>query len=462
MKKSLRFITTAVVLTIATLTSACGNTKDVDKVSSESGKIPTYKSFENPDEEGLFFGIYVDPTQQTVEAYQKVKDCGVRTVVIDPWNGTALNSDGLGKALDCCEEVGLDAFILVNNSHMTEHEEELESFVDLATVDYTKYPAFKGVYAFDEPSMTQMDWIVEDMKKWESSIYKDYIYLVNMMRSDETTGTDTAKYLQTYSEKVLSKNDDNILIYDVYPLYAKVGDKTLPYLRDFTLPTLESFAKLAKEQGSEFYAYLQTYCSKDGEVRDMVSVNDARFNVAYHLAYGVKGFTCFTYATLSQFGDSMVSGNGQELPKYYYIQEVFSELKNWEHVYKAFDWEGTMTLLGEERGYGAQDESHIKELQYSLDSHERIESIDTEYDLLVGTFKDAEDNDGFLFTSYTDPYYMKDNEIKVTFNDTSKALIYYNGELLTNDEDNTCYLLKDGVLEYDLEAGDYLFVIPIK
>ena len=194
----------------------------------------------------------------------------------------------------------------------------------------------------------------------------------------------------------------------------------------------------------------------------MVSVNDARFNVAYHLAYGVKGFTCFTYATLSQFGDSMVSGNGQELPKYYYIQEVFSELKNWEHVYKAFDWEGTMTLLGEERGYGAQDEEHITQLQYSLESHKRIDTVETEYDLLIGTFKDKEENDGFLFTSYTDPYYMKDNEIKVTFNDTSKALIYHNGSLITNDKNETYYMLKDGILEFDLEAGDYLFVIPIK
>ena len=179
------------------------------------------------------------------------------------------------------------------------------------------------------------------------------------------------------------------------------------------------------------------------------------------MAYGSKGFACFTYESQSQFGASMIYANGSKLSNYYYVQEVFNELKDWEHVYMTFDWEGTMTKKGTATGNGVCS-GHLDALTQSLASHERISSIETSYDLLVGTFKDANNNDGFLITSYTDPYYEIENTVKVTFNDASKALVYKNGELQTNYNKKSCYVLEDGVLEMKLEAGDYLFVVPVK
>ena len=175
---------------------------------------------------------------------------------------------------------------------------------------------------------------------------------------------------------------------------------------------------------------------------------------------------CFTYIHMAQFGSGLVTGNGAPTDAYYYVQEVFQELRGFENVFLSFDWEGTMTLLGPnrgtDRGYGEQPETNISNLVYSLESHDRIKKVDTEYDLIIGTFKDENDNDGFLITSYTDPYYFKDNNISVEFNNATRALVYYNGKLLTNDEAGTCYVLEDGVLNFDLEAGDYLFVIPVR
>ena len=155
--------------------------------------------------------------------------------------------------------------------------------------------------------------------------------------------------------------------------------------------------------------------------------------------------------------------NGSKLSNDYYVQEVFNELKDWEHVYMAFDWVGTMTKKGAATGNGVCS-GHLDKLTQSLTSHERISSIETDYDLLVGKFKDADNNDGFLITSYVDPFYYKEieNTVKVTFNDASKAIIYKNGELQTNYNKKSCYVLEDGVLEMTLEAGDYLFVVPVK
>lgn len=453
------------ILTVAMLMmSSCKVDNDDDKGGKKpagTGELPVYG--ELAEGEGFYFSLFADPAQQTLEAYQNIVDCGMNWVYIDPWSGTYINSAGLIKALEMCEQVGLNALIMINNTHDGGIDEHV-SFLDAATIDYTQYPAFKGVYAFDEPSLADMDWIAADYERWCNSQYKDYIYLVNMMsKADDCPNT--PEFLEKYWDIVLSKNLNNILVYDLYPLYASIGDKVEPYIRENTLYVSEQFSKFAKEKGSSYYVYFQTYSSKDGQVRDMISVNDTRFQIAYNLAYGAQGFIPFTYLSMSQFANGMVSGAGTKLDYYYYVQEVFGELKNFENVYFAFDYQQTMAILGpnegDERGYGEQDEYHIQKLTNSLESHDRIKTVETEYDLLIGTFKDDNDNDGFLITSYTDPYYMKDNNISIEFNDATRALIYYNGTLLTNDAEGTCYILEDGKLNLDLEAGDYAFVIPV-
>ena len=44
----------------------------------------------------------------------------------------------------------------------------------------------------------------------------------------------------------------------------------------------------------------------------------------------------------------------------------------------------------------------------------------------------------------------------------TRALVYVNGKLKTNDEESTCFRLDGGKLNLTLNAGDYAFVIPVK
>ena len=427
-----------------------------------SGELPTYGDLEG--HPGFHISIFGDPAQQTVEAYQQLKDLGCNWVYLDPWNGTNINTPGLIKALEVCEQVGLNALIMINNAADATPETAV-SFLDVATVDYTQYPAFKGVYAGDEPDLEMAKWHAADLERWENSQYKDYIYLVNTCVR-LTDNLPSNEWVQLYWDNFLSKSDDNYLVFDKYPLYAKIGDKVLPYLRENWLSHLDAYSNLAKEQDCKYITYIQTYTEKDGSARDMVSVRDARFQVAMSLAYGSQGFACFTYINMSQFGPSMVTGNGQKLDKYYYVQQAFNEIRSFEDVYFAFDWQGVMPVLGPnrgtDRGYGEQPEEHITTLVHTLDEIDRIDNVKTDYDLFIGAFEDKDGNDGFLITSYTDPYYLKNNNIEIDFNSASRALIYYNGYLLTNDEAGSCYNLDDGVLKFNLEAGDYIFVIPVK
>ena len=431
-----------------------------DTPKTYSDVIPTYAALTDPTTQGFYTSLFGDPYQQTVEAYKTIKDCGFRYVQLDPWFGTALDSPGLISALEACEANDLKAIIMINNNH----EEGWVPFsFEEATLDYTQYAAFEGFYSFDEPNRSQFDWIANDLTKWQNSKYKDYTYMLTMMSGDGTSDRDT--FLSEYCEKVLKNNKDKILQYDKYPLWADISDKTMPYIEKDTLGVLEDMARYAKKYEAELYAFLQTTEYSNGAARAMESAHDVRFQVAMYLAYGAKGFPCFTYVSMPNagFGDAMIEADGTIYPTYYYVQEVFQELFDWEHVYMDFEWNGTMTLLGQNRSqYGSQNENHITSLAFSLEEHDRIKKIKNENDLLVGTFEDSKGYDGFLITSYTDPYYKKSNEIEIEFNETSKALIYHNGQLVTTDEAETYYALQDGKLVWELETGDYLFVIPVK
>ncbi len=432
-----------------------------DTPKTYSDVIPTYAALTDPTTQGFHTSLFGDPYQQTAEAYKTIRDCGFRYVQLDPWFGTGFNSQGLINALNACDANELKAIIMIDNNH--EEGWEPYSFLDNATIDYKQYPAFHGYYCFDEPNRTQFDWVANEMERWEESEYKDYLFMLTMMCGDGTSDMDT--FLTEYCEKVLKHNDDKILQYDNYPMWVDITDKKLPYINQDVLISLESMARYAKKYDAKLYPFLQTTEYSNGGARGMQSVSDARFQVAMYLAYGAKGFPCFTYVSMPNagFGDAMIEADGTIYPTYYYVQEVFHELFDWENVYMDFEWNGTMTLLGQNRSqYGSQDESHITQLAYSLEKHDRIKEVKNENDLLIGTFEDSNGYDGFLITSYTDPYYRKSNEIEIEFNETSKAVIYYNGELITTDEAETYYALQDGKLVWELEAGDYLFVIPVK
>ncbi len=456
MKKLLSVIM-AVMMTVCVAVGCAP--EESNPAGDGTGELPTYAPLTDPMTEGIYTAIFGDPAQVTDAAYKDVADCNIRYVFLDGWYGTNTETS-LVKALEACENNGLKAYIMPNNTHDEPGKEK--SFTAYDT-DFTQYPAFEGFYMFDEPMRTQFDWIANDLDAWKQSKYKNHEYLINMMHGDGTSDFDT--FIDEYAQKVLSKQDKKKLMYDCYPFEADIdGDKVLPHLGARWLKSLENFSQAALRYDVDLYTYIQTLEYENGQMRAPQSVEDIRFECAVNMAYGSVGMACFTYLKFNNtgFGDSMVAQSGEKLPIYGYVQEAFGELFKWEHVYRAFDYKGTITKAGTATGFGTQDRSHFTQLAYSLDGHERIKSINTERDLLIGTFKDKNNNDGFLVTTYADPFYRKTNEISLEFNNASRALVYKNGELVTNDTDGKCYNLSGGKLGMKLNAGDMLFVVPVK
>lgn len=466
--KKIMSVALAAIMSVCALVGCGGNPEPKPSGGGEAyafkTELPTYAKLEDPVKDGFYTAIFGDPAQITTEAYKAVKDCNIRYVYVDSWYGTG-SAEKRTAVMEKCAENGLKAYIMPNNTHDNIRDNiDNKSFEDFdGEVDYSQYPAFAGYYMSDEPTRSQYDWLAADLAKWNANEkYKDYEYLVNMMYGDGTCDIDT--YLTEYCDKILKNNKHKRLLYDCYPLSADIDEKTVPYLYKNWLKSLEDFSQYAIKYDAEFATYIQTLSYDNGKNRAPQSVADIRFQCAVNMAYGSKGMACFTYLTFSNsgFGDSMVAQSGEKLPIYYYVQEAFGEILGFEEVFTAFDYKGTMAKYGTATGYGTQNRDHIGSLTYALEKHGAIKSVTNERDTLIGAFKDGNGYDGFMITTYADPYYRKTNAVSVDFGTATRALVYVNGKLKTNDEENTCFRLDGGKLNLTLNAGDYAFVIPVK
>ena len=138
---------------------------------------------------------------------------------------------------------------------------------------------------------------------------------------------------------------------------------------------------------------------------------------------------------------------------YGWAKELNAEIKKFDNVYLSFDWQGVYPVVGSENESGfvpAYDR-----LQSPLSSLSCASAVTATQDTLVGQFQDENGNDGLIVTNYSDPAVGLNDEVSITFQDANRALVYRNGE-------RTVYVLQDGVLDLTLEAGEGVFVIPVK
>ena len=112
-----------------------------------------------------------------------------------------------------------------------------------------------------------------------------------------------------------------------------------------------------------------------------------------------------------------------------------------------------MTKIGSKNEKGTQPA--FEGLSETICSHERIASFDAEQDAIIGAYKDGDCRDGFMVCNYTVPAYRIKNKISLKFNDCDGVIYYREGEYNFVEA-------KKGVFEIELDAGEGIFVIPVK
>lgn len=407
---------------------------------------------EYPDDKEMWIGGWDVPIN-TLEDYQMAKDMGLTHLFIDGVFATR-GTDAYCKQLEYCEQVGLKAIVGMDTSLDNGAGVEVDLF------DYSAYPAVEMINLWDEPPVEQFPDVndrIEAMKKLYDG--KDMTLYVNLNPANPvsmTTMTSTEDYLQKFCDQVLPGIPGRkILSTDVYPLLYTRGQYVIA---STWLEHMSQYAYFAKEYGADFHMFIQSY--SDGQCREIESREDLTFQIYTDMAFGIDGFTYFTYrkSFLGGFGGGCVENDVSctPTPIYAWAQEANREIQNFDHVYLSFDWEGVFPVNGSDNQ--ANDPTYENTLFLGI-AHP-LESLDcgsvtATQDTLVGQFKDGEGRDGLIVTNFTDPLYSMKDTVHFTFQDATRAVVYRNGE-------RKIYEVKDNQLEITLASGEGIFLIPVK
>ena len=204
--------------------------------------------------------------------------------------------------------------------------------------------------------------------------------------------------------------------------------------------------------------FIQSY--SDGGRRDILSKDDLTFQVYTDMAFGINGFTYFTYrkSFLGGFGGGCVENDVSCKPTevYYWAQETNEAINKFDHVYLSFDWNGVMGVNG--KNNVADDPEYenasFMNLATPLKELDCAKSVSATEDTIIGQFKDKDGRDGLMVTNFSEPTTGLRDVVSFEFKKANRAIVYRNGE-------RKIYEVKKNKLDLKLACGEGVFVIPV-
>lgn len=414
----------------------------------------------------------------TEQQYQWMKDCGMTAVIVDRKYDayTGVNSR---RILQMCEELGLDVYFVLDKFYGAEQLKPYESFV--------QYSSFAGFY-IDEPyTKSHLDNVADQARGiYEMSPNLRHILNITcevVLASDDLLWAYPSKealdaaiangdFFTTYEDYtnyamdvVLKPNSNVMLTATNYPMV----DYRTETLRETWLNTLGKCQTISSAAGSTMLQFVQSAGHKNGNNEFFLrqpTEADVRWLRYTTLAYGGEGFMDFVYTSLSDGGEVREGCYGPiywtdvndyntyyRTDVWYSIQKVNKELNSFDHVLLSFDWQGVLC-------HNVKNDPSVKPVFDNavgkLSEHKRLEKIKSTGDLLIGCFKDENDYDGFLVVNFTETVNNSRvrNEVSITFDYATKALVYINGQ-------EKLVTLKNHTFTHTMLPGEGFFIIPI-
>ena len=428
-----KLLVTALAASFALMLPGCADAESV---------LPEYT-----DDKTITLGAWGAPPP-TKEGYETFAAAGFNFAFQD---FRQLTSSALHDVMVYAEETGVKMWIQTGS----ENYDKPEVIQKIYDEDLDQYDSFDGINFYDEPGAVRFDGIADLIPQFEQN-YPDAMFVVNLFPSyadgSQLGAGGFEGYVTNYVDKVLSRvNGRKFLSFDYYPLMTDFNTSE-NYLADTWLSDLDIVSNAAKFTDIETHCFSQT--RKFGNNRAITSAADVRFQYAVSMAYGFKGISAFMYNAASSADGSWGEGlvNGSKInPEYYYAKEANEEVLKFDHVYLSFDYLGTMPV---QPASGTNCQAFML-LRHKLDEVDGIETVVAEQPALVGSFRDKEDNNGYMIVNYTEPSGKLSNTVTVNFEKgISKARVYRKG--VPEDVE-----IKDGTLTLDLESGEGAFVIAV-
>ena len=227
------------------------------------------------------------------------------------------------------------------------------------------------------------------------------------------------------------------------------------------LSSLETIAEKCKTTRNtanpiEMRTFIQTVGDFTG-LRSMSSIGDIRFQIYCSLAFGSREIKYYKYIDENEADSkrdwSLLSYNtGEYTWLYDCAKTVNNEIHQFEDVYLNFEWEGVKYNNADPM----TDNQNFANMKAENADHPRIGGFESSEDALLTYFKDKDGNDAFMLVNFTDPYFKKDNQVTLKFNDARGLLMYRLGQRVIVP------LNTDGTYTFYLYPGEGRFIIPLK
>lgn len=429
-----------------------GTNSSLEGAITQEFETKTYSSGEK-------FVFFADlPPTVDARGLDIYKEAGFTDYILIPWdsynasyNESNPDNSKFATALNLLEEKGLGAYVRRFGA--------VGDFEWMSGMDFSKYSAYRGFYVVDEPSATQFDELGTELVPYWNGTYADngywHLNLFPSYASNYQLGTEAdngkssyENYIDQYVEKVLSKVEGEKGIgMDHYGLRVRGNEY---YISDMLYYDLMTVAQAAKRTNSTLHNCIQTSTGHTS-TRILTTAAELRWQYYLSMAFGAKIFEAFAYMDDANLKfDCMVGKKLNDL--YYFHQEVSAELKRFEDVFLAFDWEGVKTFVGSENefGYNAGFDPIKKN---ELDVLTNVKSVKGTQDTLVGQFNCSGDK-AYLLLNCSDPVYAEMDRVTMTFNNCDKIMVYRGGRLAK-------YVISNNELTLDLIGGEGVFVIPV-
>ena len=398
------------------------------------------------------------PDLATEEVYQTLAESGINTIY-----SLYGNTNTAEKELALAEKAGIGFYMRDDTIwQLLDMSDEEIAQTDLFD-HYKNSPAFNGHLVVDEPGVPQFASLGELKPKYEK-MFPGKDFYVNLFPTYAGASLWKTNTYFDYIDQWIQTVQPEFISYDSYSLLADAYGETS--LQEDYLYNKEIIAEKAKQAGIPFWTFIQTIGF--GLVnRRPQSKADIGFQVYTDLAYGAQGIQHFCYwQPLTDdrgtvFTEAMISKDGEKSDIYDYAQAVNLEIQTFANAFLNFEWQGTTNYLNEAGKKCpnfslVNSSSALKEQlkkEYPTQESGRIKSVENREDLIIGSFQDKQGYDGFMITNFSDPAKNLKNEVKVTFKNAKKAVVYAGGTRKVVD-------LVGGTYATTLNSGEGHFIIP--
>lgn len=418
---------------------------------------------------------------KTVERYKEYKEVGFNMVMsgcIATYYGEEWETSTCKKTMDVVYEAGIDKYIvgdqafyelscqkdgIIGQGKPFDSEKSLDEFVANRIKDYSKHPAFYGVYFKDEPHYYLFKAFGELYRSIKRVCPKAFIHcnllpLDTLRWMDERypRGGDLFERRTKYLELFLNETGCDYIMYDDYPFCYNKENKVL-YLR-----CLQNAAEICRDRNIDFSFVAQSFSMKicGHDYYWVPSERELRYQLHLLLGFGVRELGFFTYMphganSTEQFPDdgAMINGAGEKMRLYYDTQKVIKEIKEIIPLVTQFNYNRSAYAV-------ATFDSFLKQLDYAKNEElTGVESFSTDTEgVLINELYDGE-NEQYLYRIINvaeiccEETKDRVQTTKIKFDGKyKKADVFKDGKWQTVDI--------DGEMEFSLISGESVYVLP--